>query len=561
MNLYHTDYILTLHQSKYYEGFMGKITDFRKHTGKAKQVGFYLVSKLDFSKANEKFLDINEKLNWFMEGNIYTYAELKALEDMGVEYETTSACFGTDFDFRFNDKMLYSKAEYKLENDTKLIPYYSVFCGMMASDNSTTSYYMKGKHEYYGKYTEHDIIYNDATDDTRITFNNKANWTKKHITAQITAYQRLIILEQLLKMNIKRVIRVCVDGIYYYNHYFKIHKAFTRKEKMTFKNSPASSYLSNLLQEPTGVKDLTDKLTNLAEPREYYHRELWLGPGGTGKTFQNCKDTGFIHPCYVPHSWKLANTQKEGNTLVHHSLINDNKMLNWTKKYNVYLVDECSMLTEADKQLLFKNIPGRLIFMGDLAGQLKPVVKTENKKKWRNECSTTDYFRRVKQMGEQGFNHITTLTYVYRFKCDLLRTFASEIRNHMKNNTWDNNLLLQCRNTTMEAMNYNHKTDIILGPTHNRMNMYNEKYKHLEKYRVLENENGYFNNDIVYEEPPVKNELRHGYTVHSVQGETFEGTIFIDMKNILINNPKEDLRMLYTAISRARRLEQIVLVK
>tara|TARA_Y100000004_G_C8696771_1_gene319915 strand:- start:153 stop:548 length:396 start_codon:yes stop_codon:yes gene_type:complete len=131
----------------------------------------------------------------------------------------------------------------------------------------------------------------------------------------------------------------------------------------------------------------------------------------------------------------------------------------------------------------------------------------------------------------------------------------------MDNNTWDNDLLLQCKTTTMEAMNYNHKTDIILGPTHNRMNMYNKKYRHLPKYRVLENENGYFNNDIVYEEPPVKSELRHGYTVHSVQGETFEGTIFIDMKNIQINNPKEDLRMLYTAISRARRLEQIVLVK
>ena len=549
------------HRSKYYEGFMGKITDFRKHTGKAKQVGFYLVSKLDFKNCDKKFLELNEKLNWFTTGNIYTYAELKALEDMGVKYETSSACFGTDFDFRFSDEMLYGKAEYIAGDEKRYIPYYSVYTGIMASDNSTTSYYMKGKHEYYGKYTEHDIYYNDASDDTRITFNNKSNWTRKHITAQITAYQRLIILEQLMKMELKRIIRVCVDGIYYYNHSFKIDSCFSKKEKMTFQNSPASSYISNLLQEPTGKKQLLDKLSNLAEERDYYHRELWLGPGGTGKTFQNCGDMGFIHPVYVPHSWKLASTQKEGKTQVHHSLRTDNKITNWTKKFNVYLIDECSMLTEADKQFFFKNIPGRMIFMGDLKGQLKPIVKTENKERWKHELASKDYFRRVKQMGEQGFNYITTLTFVWRFKCELLRTFANEIRNHIDNDTWDASLLACCKETTMEEMNYNHKTDIILGPRHSKLNKYNEKFSHLKKYKVLENANGYYNGDIVYEKPNVENELRHGYTVHSVQGETFDGTIFIDTEHIHIRNPKEDLRMLYTAISRARRLEQIVLVK
>ena len=56
------------------------------------------------------------------------------------------------------------------------------------------------------------------------------------------------------------------------------------------------------------------------------------------------------------------------------------------------------------------------------------------------------------------------------------------------------------------------------------------------------------------EPPKGRYEKRHGFTIHSVQGETYEGKIFIDIRNMF------DLTMLYTAVSRARRSDQIHII-
>jgi hypothetical protein len=86
---------------------------------------------------------------------------------------------------------------------------------------------------------------------------------------------------------------------------------------------------------------------------------------------------------------------------------------------------------------------------------------------------------------------------------------------------------------------------------------YTEKYTDLEKYAVLENTRDYCNGEIIIGPKPkkVKCELRHGFTIHSIQGETAKHKLFIDM------NKMRSVRMLYTAMSRAKKLEQIVFVK
>ena len=249
-------------------------------------------------------------------------------------------------------------------------------------------------------------------------------------------------------------------------------------------------------------------------------------------------------------------------TLVHYSLYEDDDMNNWSKKYNVYLLDECSMLTEYQKQLLMKNIQGRIIFMGDITGQLKPVVKTEDIIKWKATLKADQVWRRIQQMGVYGIDYITELTYVWRFKCEKLRRVANEIRENMKKNkkadTSDFKIIT--RDTVVDF--YDYTRDIILCArkegTKGCCRSYTDKFSHLDKFRVKENMLGYFNGDIIYEKiPGLSSELRHGYTVHSVQGETYEGKIFIDITDMNLNT---DLRMFYTAVSRARKLEQIYLV-
>ena len=65
------------------------------------------------------------------------------------------------------------------------------------------------------------------------------------------------------------------------------------------------------------------------------------------------------------------------------------------------------------------------------------------------------------------------------------------------------------------------------------------------------------NGDIIYslQKPEgCRSEVRHHFTTHSIQGETITSRIFIDCSKMF------DSRMFYTAISRARRLDQLYLV-
>ena len=79
-----------------------------------------------------------------------------------------------------------------------------------------------------------------------------------------------------------------------------------------------------------------------------------------------------------------------------------------------------------------------------------------------------------------------------------------------------------------------------------------------EKYYTTKNQTEYSNGDILFsKEKPLKSgiEVRHHFTTHSIQGETIESKLFIDCSRMF------DSRMFYTAISRAKRLDQIYIVK
>jgi hypothetical protein len=76
-----------------------------------------------------------------------------------------------------------------------------------------------------------------------------------------------------------------------------------------------------------------------------------------------------------------------------------------------------------------------------------------------------------------------------------------------------------------------------------------------EKYYITENTRLHQNGEIVIgEKPESKSEIRHSFTVHSIQGETAENSLFIDCSTMF------DARMFYTAISRARSLNQIFIL-
>ena len=96
---------------------------------------------------------------------------------------------------------------------------------------------------------------------------------------------------------------------------------------------------------------------------------------------------------------------------------------------------------------------------------------------------------------------------------------------------------------------------MILTYTNKRKDEFTEMYKDLEKYYITENTQNYSNGEIVLHKPEnTRCELRHAYTTHSIQGETTEHNLYIDITHI---NYK---KMLYTALSRARYYDQIYLL-
>ena len=533
---------------KYYDGFMMQITDFRK-TDKIIGNGLYYVDSIDLSNCSPKFIEIMEKVGWYHSYNVYSKEELEALSKYGGKYTITAGCWGAKSEFKFNEDMLTKKDVVKVGEKEFAIPFYSKWAGMNCMINKKKNFWVKGQSEYFQTFKSNSSIYY-ADNEARIAYDTTYQYNKKHITAQITAYQRLQMLDQLMEMDISKIFRICCDGIYYEEHDFKIGKCFSAKTKITFNNEECEDYLSGIMGNTQHVIDF-----DLISPfREDYKTEIFDGAGGDGKTYHNLIiDRGFVNMVYVPHSNKLMSAmsaqylKETGNKLAttnHHRLLNEPYSTEDTQKYSVYVIDECSMLTEKQKEQMMKTINGKIIFCGDLSCQCEPVYEKGTK----NDIQMT--YDGIDNIADQSPKN-------WRFKDDLQLKSANYLRSCIKSKTPIDMKLLPYKKCDAEFVKANYDVkDIILVSQHKYNDEWTETFKDIEKYKVTNNTRDFKNGDICFEKiKNVNTELRHGYTIHSVQGETFKNKIFIDMRSMT------SARIFYTAISRAEYSEQIYLIK
>jgi hypothetical protein len=584
-NLEHIDMMKAyskFYESEYYQGFAA-ISHFRKMT-EAKYNGYYYIDSLNLLYADKKFKRLNKVLGWFKPNNIYTLPELKALEKHGGKYTITHGAIGTkDIDFRFNKDMLESKEKVLIpdgEGSFKEmeISYYAKYCGIIASLHARDNFFMKGNKKFLQTIQQDDdleIYYSDYDNESRITFNKKYMNNKKYITGQITAYQRLNMLEQLLKMDLDKIVRVCVDGIYYEKHDFEnkadiineTDKLFRDKSnKMTFQNHPAEEYLSNILSENDAFDRLKECKFKIPISRDIVKFELNTGAGGTGKSHYNLiTDRGLVNAVYVAPTHKLASemyekifneTGRHIPCIVLHRILEEPFKIQerYIYKWRHYLIDECSMITEGQKNELMQTLPNA-IFMGDIEHQLKPVVDIQKLRKRFKDNIPKDY---LMQMTDKGFDKVKNFTKNYRFKdCNRLLRLSNFLREN-KEKIIDYKKLGIKSISINELKNIYKKEDIILRfnnelKTKTKIN-YTEMFKDIPKYKITSNYSKYKNGEIIYEDlKGFKKELRHAFTVHSVQGITFEENIFIDIE-------KFDYRLFYTAISRARKKKQLYII-
>jgi len=525
---------------KYYNGFLGKITDFRK-TNKIMGVGMYMITDLVIQDG--LFKQYNDKMKMYVSNNIYTDAELKMLSHNHCSFKIIYGCWGVKpIDFDFNNDMLTKK-------DDENVPYYSKWTGLCYSKFLKKTFWIKGDDNFCEIIRQHTnaTVKKYFNGEIQIEYDKKHHYHLSHITAFITAYMRLNVIEQLLNMNIDNVIRVCVDGIYHYGD-IKYKNVFREKNEIRLGNDAGNSYCSNI------HLDLHFKY---GDNRKNYAKELHLGSGGCGKTHYNINDEGLIRKMYLSPSWKLArNKQSENGINVSvwaRAITEDPERISEIKqKANVLIIDEVSMMNEEQKEMIFNIYHDmKLIFCGDLGFQLPCIEGIE--------------------MNKKGFDNIVKHSQDYRCNDIRLNEIKKTLREMIKHNLNIKEINNWCINefrklnrfiTIDEMRNTYNINDMILTGTNGLKDYYTNLFDDVDfgginKYYVKENNRLWSNGDIVIGNKPEKTfcEIRHAFTTHSIQGETAYHKLFIDTSKMF------DSRMFYTAISRAKCLEQIYLLK
>lgn len=543
----------SVRKCKYYNGFPCKFSDFRK-TNKYQGIGIYSITNFDLTNATLEIKEIFKALNLFQRdperNGIPTYIVcspwLFFFDDRNIKYTIIEGAWGSSIDIEYPDYM------YEKENN---VSNYAKVSGIQESKtNNTKKTYLHNFHE--------DII-NELRTYNRIRYKREfisgkeeklpfyeEEKEKYFVFNQLPAFNKcyceINTLMQLEKMDLSKLVRVCVDDIYTFEKDFEIVRPFRIKDDYHFGNSCGKVYI-NFYKEYNYIP-----FTN-AKQEDYYKTTLALGAGGTGKSHYYLTDTGLINILFITPTHKLGRSKrKEYNcdTMCIQKLCTDKspEFINYIKRYfNVLLIDEASMLTKETALYImdtFKDL--KIIFMGDIGFQLPPYNGTP---------IPTDIFDNIVEFKKN-----------YRIKCPKLAFILNKIREMIIENKTLNEINKYVKkylrkNGCYIKNGYKHATinDLILCSTNKEADFITEyfkgKFAPLEKYYTKSTNKQFSNGDIIISDTPpkVEYEIRHAFTVHSTQGETIKKNKLFISENKLFSK-----EMLYTALSRVEYLDQIV---
>jgi hypothetical protein len=534
---------------QHYEGFLGKITDFRR-CDKIEGVGMYRITDLSLDGCSEKLQAVNRRMKMWISNNVYSSPELKMLSGAGATFRVVSGCWGVKpLEFEFPQDMLEQKEDG--------VSYYAKWAGSIDCHEMKSRFYTICSSVYFESLAANSMA--DAAQEFKdgvgmFSYIKKHNFHCGHITAFLTSYQRLNVVEQLMAMDLSKVVRVCVDGIYYLGDTPKLCNVFRVKDDKTFNNTAQDSYVSVARAQPLKCPFRHD-LRETNEKREHFRTEIHLGEGGCGKTHRNLVDNGLVRPLFVAPSWKLANEKRHNygaNVTVWARLLSDDpdKWRPIVENYNCLIVDETSMLSDEAKQHIlserFSHM--KIIFCGDNGYQL-PCIEG-------------------KPMTLAGIDNVVRHSTDHRCKDEQLRTVKRWLRDLIDQKISVRDMRASVIETFKqigrcisfdEVKPLYRIDDMILAGTNVEKDRYTSAFEGTfggrEKYYVKETSRLHSNGEIVIgEKPATKCVVQHAFTAHSIQGETAENRLFIHAATMF------ELRMFYTAVSRARRLEQIFII-
>jgi hypothetical protein len=403
---------------------------------------------------------------------------------------------------------------------------------------------MKGSKKFFGNIKSHEgvtnVYYDDVNQEGYMEYIKERNLHSSQITAFITSYQRMSVFEQMFEFEPEEIVRIHTDAIYA-TKTAEIKNVFRHQIKKMKKLQGTDKYISNIEKGLLSLAEAENRDEYIGLGEDDLDLEYHKGGGGCGKSYTNLTDNGFVRILSVAHSWKLARKMKEKydcDVSVHARLL-------------------VSMLGENEVKKIIKNYSMcKIIFAGDVGFQL-PAFNLKN----GNKILTEEFMEFMCPIVKEYKTNYRVQDDKLLRLCNRVRDMMREEEHHLiitreiKRAVADNHII-----SIDDVKSLYKLEDMILCSVHKRKDKYTDMFKgkyEREKYYISNNNNNlYHKGEVIISDKKIKNaEVRHGYTIHAIQGEDAEHNLFIDLNKIYSRE------MIYTAISRARRLSQIYLVR
>ena len=539
-----------------YVGFMGKIHQFRRFPDITPTTVADFAAIEEFIRQHQhaiyKFEVIQnpcvllQQLNLRVGGrHSLPGPELLMYMELGCRVKLLAAVFGSRCDLNFSDEMIGTKA-------------YQKWSGCLGHDNPTKKMTFPGSERWAGHLmsllgTER-VWFNRDTGLISVLTENPNYYTNHHLFAFLTGYTRMVVMEQMLKLRPDSIRRVVLDGIYH-NDDEAVFDARWKVADIPASISKTSAWDGWFPQHtvddswmPVIDSDGMLKLRNC----------VLAGAGGSGKTHSVLTDKGFNNIMYVAytHQQGQAMSAKYGVSYrTIHKMIGVEGCVPYRNEHSspaVIIPDEITMYDADWVDKLIEMYPESLILpAGD-------IVRLPDGRVVGFQCRSgkPGGFSRVWDAASVA-NWIQFDT-DYRSQDEVLKATKRRWRDKMRELYTDGEVDDACafadwvydNHTTISfslaIKEFKNGEDTWIAATH-------AVNKALLDAGVV---SGYQTKDgHKSKEPLAGGEKRGSFTTHGYQGQTIsEGRIFISISDSF------ELAMLYTALSRAVRMEQIVLV-
>lgn len=463
-----------------------------------------------------------------------------------------------------------------LNKDENGVKHYCKVFGLMLKTSDYIDITIKpldGDKEYYKTIDNEQYDIFQCDDLVKISCKDKMYKSYRHIAYFIHSYTKCLIFDQLMKMNLDDVIGVKLDSICYkkdakfeYNSLIfdtdkkpKIEELLKNTSLLDIEDDDISSnYYDDLFKSYNS--DYNFKKSFLQTEEFVLDRIVYIGgKGGSGKTTSLLSNLDENEICYTSSCWNLiCGMKKKYNNIKGYSIPNltgycDNyKVEKIVDNYIKYIViDEITLLNKKDILNIIKSYSHCYIFIlgdVDLDGFFYQCKLDNNQLFLPENCQYVKYTKNYRFNDE--LNN----------KLDELRSFMRDGKDCLLLEEWVKQNFSMCYKK-IEDVEYRDE-DIGISGINDYSNNYNLLTKYFvnkgskEKYFVKKTNKvkGEYKGDESL--PGSNTEMKLFKTIHS-----FQGLDLNEHNKIIINiSSVFDYNLFYTALSRARRLDQIVIL-